>query len=150
MKVTTTFWSDDVHEFDKLLFIRGKTKEILFEADLNDAMETYTFFKNISNFVKLPAVRKTAFDDDVWYQFAVMFKDEVTCIKWFDLVVDETLTLSHDIAFSTTLIRKNDVLVPFGKFPMWYKGSKRFPKYRELNIKSRAYKYLANRVKDVI
>lgn len=148
MRLSTTFWSDEVHEFDNLLYVNGKTKEIVFRANLNDVQNTYRFFKNISKFVKSNIVRKTLYDDDVWYQFYVLKDDDLVPIKWFDLIIDEKTTISHDIAFSTTLIKKNGVQVPFGKFPHWYKNweRKKFPAYRELNIKSRAYKYLANKV----
>ncbi len=150
MRLSTTFWSNDVVDFDNLLFVNGKTKEIAFHTNLNDVQETYQFFKNISKFVISPTVRKTLFVEDEWYQFYVMDGTEMLPIKWFDLHIAEDCVISHDIAFSTTLIKKNGVHVPFGKFPHWYKSWKNFSKYRELNIKSRAYKYIANRVKNAI
>lgn len=151
MKITTTFWSDKVQEFSKLLYINGNTKEIIFEADLNDVFATYNFFKNIAKFVKSPTVLKTV-DKNCWkgddyYQFAVIHENEIWHIKWFNLVINDNIVISHDIAFETTLIKKNDVSIPFGKFPMWYRKNTKLPKYREFNIKARAYKYMANQVK---
>jgi hypothetical protein len=150
MKVTTTFWSDEVFEFDNLLFINGKTEDVLFEANLNDRFQTIDFFNKISKFVKSKEFLKTftGWDyDSAFCQFAVMKDGKVTPIKWFDLVISESVKISHDIAFETTLIHKNDLQIPFGKFPMWYKEGKKFPKYREFNLKSRAYKYISNQIR---
>ena len=147
MKLTTTFWSDEVHAFDKLFFVQGSTKEIVLRANLNDVRQTHSFFTELSRLVKTKSVRETLFSETEYYQFGVPNEyDEYSPIRWFDLVIDDTLTISHDIAFSTTLIHKNGELQPFGKFPMWYKQPKKFPLYREFNIKSRAYKYIANRI----
>ena len=152
MKLTTTFWSDQVHEFDKLLYINGNTQEIMFQTDLNNVFETYNFFKSTAKFVKSPMVRKTidnnGWNNEDYYQFAVLFDNKITHIKWFDLVVNDKLTLSHDIAFETTLIKKNGQTLPFGHFPMWYYNRNiNLPKYREFNLKARAYKYLANLIR---
>ena len=149
MKLTTTFWSDEIHTFDRLFFVNGHTKEIALEANLNDAYQTRLFFKELSKFVKTKKVRETRLSETDYYQFAVPNEyNEITHIKWFDLVIDDGLTISHDIAFSTTLIQKNGEIQPFGKFPMWYKQPKKFPKYWEFKIKSRAYKYISNRIAD--
>lgn len=152
MKLTTTFWSEEVHEFDKLLYINGNTKEIMFQTDLKNAFETYNFFKALAKFVKSTTMRKTidnsAWDNEDYYQFAVLRENEIIHIKWFDLVVSDKITLSHDIAFETTLIKKNGQTVPFGRFPMWYYNRNiKLPKYREFNVKAQAYKYLANQVR---
>lgn len=154
MKLTTTFWSDKVHVFNKLLYIKGNTNEIIFEADLNDVFTTFVFFKEIAKFVKSPTVLKTI-DSDGWekqdyYQFAVIDGNEIVPIKWFELVVNDNLILSHDIAFETTLIKRNNVVIPFGRFPSYYyykNPNVKLPKHREFNIKSKAYKFIANQVK---
>lgn len=146
---TTTFSSNEKHEFDQLLYINGKTKEVMFQTSLSDEFATYNFFKDISKFVKSAMVRKTLFNDyrGEYYQFAIICENEIFPIKWFDLIINERVIISHDIAFETTLIKKNDIVIPFGKFPMWYKENVKFSKYREFKLKSRAYKYMANQVK---
>lgn len=154
MKITTTFWSDHVLEFSKLLYINGKNQEVMFEVDLNNKYETYLFFKNIEKFVKSKGVLNTL-TNSYWakqdyYQFATMYEGKITPIKWFDLVVNEKLVISHDIAFETTLIKRNGVRIPFGQFPMWYyynKPARKLPKYREFKIKAKAFKFMANQVK---
>lgn len=155
MKLTTTFWSKEIHTFDKLLFINGTTQKIVVEADLNNSFKTYLFFKEISKFVKSPEMLKTL-NAETWtakedyYQFAVMRDNEICHIKWFDLIINENCVISHDIAFETTLIKKNGISLSFGHFPMYYyhkNENAQLPKYREFNIKSRAYKYMANQVK---
>lgn len=101
MKITTTFWTDEIFEFKELLYINGNTGEIIFRTDLNDVQSTHMFFKDISRFVKTPMVLKS-YDTADFYQFAVYHNGVVCPVKWFELVV------SHDFAFETTLI-KNDV-----------------------------------------
>lgn len=155
MKLTTTFWSEKVHEFDKILFINGKTKEIKFQADLNSPWNTQLFFKEVAKFVKTKHVRDTLYANpfngrDVYYQYALLVDGEVTPIKWFDLHVNDKVVISHDVAFDTTLIRRNDVGVPFGHFPMYYyrrNENAKLPKYRELNLRAKACKYMANQIK---
>jgi hypothetical protein len=148
LKIVTTFWSDAIHEFNKLLYINGRTEEVLFEANLNDVFETFLFFRNLSKFVKSREVLNSYYKED-WFQFAVVVGGTITHIKWFDIVLDDDTTLSHDIAFETTLVRKNGFLINFGGFPYHLPPTKRrkLPKYREYNIKSRAYKYVSNRIK---
>lgn len=155
MKLQTTFWSEKVHDFNTLLYINGRTKEIIYQTDLNNAFQTYLFFKNIEKFVKSKKMRDTI-DSDGWngrddfYQFAVIFDNEITYIKWFDLVIHDQLIISHDIAFETTLIKKNGLDIPLGRFPMYYyrtQNNPKLPKYREFNIKAKAYKFMANQVK---
>lgn len=154
MKITTTFWSDQVLEFDTLLYINGNTKEVMYQADLNDKYATYLFFIDIAKFVKSKAVLNTingnAYDNQEYYQFATIYEEQITHIKWFDLVINDKLVISHDIAFETTLIKRNDVRMSFGYFPMWYyyhKNNPKLPKYREFKIKARAFKFIANQIK---
>jgi hypothetical protein len=149
MKLTTTFWSKEVHTFEYLLFINGKTDEVAFKTNLNNKFETSAFFRKLAKFVKSPTMRKTI-DFQTWeksdyYQFAVLVDGKVTPIKWFDLVINDNLTFSHDIAFDTTLIQSNGNHMPFGHFPMYYyKKNIHLPKYWEFNVKARAYKFMAN------
>jgi hypothetical protein len=151
MKITTTFWSDKIHEFTKLLYINGKTKEIMFETDLNDVFSTFIFFKKISKFVKSETVRKTvdsnAWERDIYYQFATVNEGGIWPIKWFDLIINDQTIISHDIAFETTLIKRNNIVIPLGQFPMvYYNRNIKLPKYREFNIKSKAYNFIANQI----
>jgi len=155
MKITTTFWSDEVHEFSKLLYIKGNTKEIMFKADLNDKFATFIFFKQIAKFVKSSTVRKTIYNScwekQEYYQFATIKDGEICPIKWYDLIIDEKTKVSHDIAFETTLIEINEVEIPLGLFPNWAYNRNphiKFPKYREFNMKARAYKFIANQIKN--
>jgi hypothetical protein len=152
MKLRTTFWSEEVHEFDKIFYINGATEQIMFQADLNNPWNTYLFFKNIAKFVQskkvLNTINANPFQGHEYYQFAIMRDGKITHIKWFDLIIQENLVLSHDIAFETTLMKKNNIALSFGKFPMSYQ--KKLPKYREFNIKARVYKYMANQVKKQI
>lgn len=150
MKLKTTFWSKEEYEFDDLLYINGETKEIIYQTQLSNVFGTYLFFKNIARFVKSRKVLDTL-DEGYngkadFYQFATIHDNQITHIKWFDLVINDKLTLSHDIAFETTLIKRNEQPVPLGKFPHWNKSNKKLPKYREFNLKARAYKYMANQI----
>jgi hypothetical protein len=147
MKLTTTFWSEEKHDFTQLLYVNNHTKEVMFQTDLTNKFETHLFFKNIAKFVKSKEVRNTINHERVeGYQFAVSENNgEIIFIKWFDLVIDEKNIISHDIAFETTLITKNNVQIPFGRFPMRYKYNS-LAKYREFNIKAQAYKYIANQI----
>lgn len=154
MKITTTFWSDQQHEFKELFYVNGKTKEIIFKTNLDNKFETYLFFKNIAKFVKSKQVLKTlnniCWNDQVYFQFATMYKEKITFLKWFELIINDKVKISHDIAFETTLIKKNNVQVPFGHFPMsYYKNNidPKLPKYREFKIKSRAYNFIGNEIK---
>lgn len=157
MKLQTTFYSDKIETFEQLLYINGRTQEIMFQTDLNNVFQTYLFFKNLAKFVKTKKVRDTikfdawSYNDD-YFQFATVVENKITPIKWFDLIVSDKNVISHDIAFETTLIKKNKRRLSFGQFPMVYYNRNenvKLPKYRELNIKARAYKYMANQVKEL-
>lgn len=148
MKLTTTFWSEKVETLDTLLYINGKTKEIVAQANLNNKNQTYLFFKSLSKFIQtkkvLDSYKENFYENPTYYQFATILDNEITPIKWFDLVIDDKTTISHDIAFNTTLIKINDLRMPFGKFPMWL--DKKLPKYREFKLKAKCYKFIANKI----
>lgn len=150
MKITTTFWGDEVHIFNHLLYIKNHNDEVMFQSDLNDMRATALFFKNIAKFMKTDEVKKTIdeFEDNPnYYQFAVRVDDVITNIKWFNLVIHDKLTISHDLAFETTLISKNKLRMTFGNFPMYYDSRNiKLPKYHSLNIKAKAYKFIANQI----
>lgn len=151
MKLITTFWSKDSFEFDELLYIHRykltyEMQEIVFRTKLNDKVATYQFFKDVAKLVNSNKVHQSMYDFNDCYQFAVIHNGNVTPIIWFDLVINDKLTINHDLAFGTTLIKRNDQVIPFGKFPMQY-HSKKLPLYREFNLKKRAYTYIANQIK---
>lgn len=152
MQLTTTFWSDTVKTFGTLLFVKGEVRDgssqftTLRQVDLQDLDATATFFRELSKFVLLEECRRAYSRKDSWYQFAVMRDGEVCPLKWFSLVADNGLVLSHDIAFDTTLIQKNGCAVPLGQFPHWSK-KRRHSRYRGLKVKSRAYKFISNQVR---
>jgi hypothetical protein len=152
MKIETTFWSEKKHSFDNLLYIKKSSKsnkcEIVFKANLSDKFDTYKFLKEISDFVISKELRESYHKDEVYYQFGVLDGEEIIPIKWFDLVIDDQNKISHDIAFETTLIWKNDIELNFGRFPMYLKG--RYSMYRGLKIKQKVYKYLANQIKNLM
>lgn len=152
MKVSTTFWSEKVHDFSLLFFINSNNNEILFKTDLNDIPGSYIFFQQISQFIISRKIKNNyatkSYEDRDCYQFAVWFDDKICPIKWFDLIINNEVTLHHDIAFSTTMIHRNKLIIPFGCFPSYSSDNKKkYPKYREFNIKSRCYKYMANQIK---
>lgn len=143
MHLTTTFWSEDVHVFHELLFVRGHKQDftVMDRTALGCASDVSRFFRRLAAFVGTRQAREHRRRDDLWYQFAVMQGEELMPVKWFDLVLSNGVVLSHDIAFNTTLVRRNDMPVPLGRFP---RGSRRLPRYRELKLKRRVYKYIAN------
>jgi hypothetical protein len=148
MKLTTTFWTKENHDFCELLFINKKTNEIIFSTDLNNKTQSSVFFKSIAKLFKsrkfLGEMRSLwSGKSDVFYQFAVRKNNEILNIVWFDLVINERIAVSHDVAFSTVMIEKNKVNIPFGKFPMVYKNRK-LPIYREFKVKAKAYKFISN------
>lgn len=148
MKLVTTFWTKETHDFYEFLFINNKTKEIIFRTDLNNKSQSSVFFKSVARLLKtrkfLTEMRSLwTGKSNAFYQFAVIHNNEISPIIWFDLVINQRVTVSHDVAFSTALIKKNNVNIPFGKFPMVYKG-RRLPIYREFKVKAKAYTFISN------
>lgn len=144
MRLVTNFWmNDEDFTFDKLLYIDYKSKEIVFSVDLSDQFATFLFFRSLAKFVKTKRVLDTVYHQNNHFQFAVMHEGALAPIVWFDLMIGKD-RFSHDSAFNTTLIMRNGEIQPFGRFPMH--TARRLPKYREFNLKARAFKYLANRV----
>lgn len=148
MHLTTTFWSDTVHAFHELWFVDNHDYTVHAHTDLRNAWSTYLFFRTVSRFMTSKQAKESLKEETKsCFQFAVKVDGKLTPIKWFDLHVGNDV-ISHDIAFWTTLIRRNGERVPLGRFPIqiWNEG-KDTAKFRELNIKRRAYMYIANRVK---
>lgn len=145
MYLKTTFWSEDVHVFRELLFVRGHKQDftVMDRTVLGCASDVSRFFRRVAAFVGSPQAREHLRREDHWYQFAVMQGEELLPVKWFDLVLTNGVVLSHDIAFNTTLVERNGRPVPLGRFPRW-SDNRRYPRYRELKLKRRAYKFLAN------
>lgn len=148
MKLVTTFWAKETHDFCELLFINNKTEEIILSTDLNNKMQSSVFFKSVARLLKTRkflAEMRSLWNgkSDVFYQFAVRHNNDILPIVWFDLVINERITVSHDVAFSTVLIKKNNINIPFGKFPMVYKN-RRLPIYREFKVKAKAYTFISN------
>lgn len=153
MHLTTTFYSETKHQFDHLLYVNIKTDEILFETKLAHWSNTLLFFKQIMQFLKRKAIRKSLVDpsNSICYQFAVWNDGKIQPLKWFDLVLSDNVTISHDTAFSVTLIKKNQLKINCGKFPfLYWKRNLDAPKYIELNSKLIAYKYIRNQIKKCI
>lgn len=149
MYLSTTFHSETKHQFDHILYVNSHTNDIVFEAQLDNWVDTVTFFKNIIQFLKKKAIRKTFVDTNNkdCYQFAVWHKNKLTPLKWFDLILSDDVTISHDIAFSVTLIKKNQLKINCGNFPfLYWKRDLDVPQYFELNSKLIAYKYIKNQV----
>lgn len=149
MKLRTTFWSKEVYEFDRLLMVRraeGPQEPFtaVLDTSLKDLAAARAFFLAAARLMRSEQVRNEYRREAAWYQFAVWRDEELCPIKWFDLVLDTGVVLSHDIAFNTTLIERNGLQVPFGRFPL--NPLKTYRLYRELNIKARAYKYIANQI----
>lgn len=156
MHLSTTFWSDTQELFHNLLLIKveplpnppqdGQWDKYttMYQTNLNNPWETALFFKQIAKFILTKPARETI-HTNTWYQFAVIHQGEITPIKWFDLHINPHCTLSHDIAFDTTLVFKNQILQPFGKFPMLYK-TKKLPKYRKLKLQHKIFTYIHNQI----
>jgi hypothetical protein len=150
MHVSTDFWTEKKFNFNALYFINGKTKEVMFEADLNDSFKSALFFRAIAKFVvsrtyqRQVKQRTESYEDRVWFQFAVMHEGELTYVKWFDIIIEHDI-IGHDFAFETTMVDKNGIRQPLGTFPRfekWHLYSNR----REEKMMARAYKYIANQI----
>lgn len=49
-------------------------------------------------------------------QFAVSIDNQITPICWFDLHINNDCIISRDYAFNVTLLKKNGVNIPLGRF----------------------------------
>ena len=145
MYLETDFWgSKEKYKFIELLFIENTSNSVIDKCDLTNKFCSYSFFKRVGDFVvSSKTIREEK--NGKCFQFAVMFDGIISPIKWFDLVLDNC-TISHDIAFDTTLISTNDMKQPLGRFPMW--GKSYSTKHRCEKMKKRAYKYIANKIKE--
>ncbi len=141
----TTFWTNTVENFSKLAY--SKNGKPVVEINLKDSNYSIASkFRELAKFVKGRESR-SLINSDYRYQFYVFQENSGDWIPvvWFDLILQDGTVIRHDKAFWTTLVRKNSVPVPLGKFPHFYKG-KRFCIYRENKITSNAFKYIANQI----
>lgn len=153
MKITSTgFGCTQKQEiyFDTIMFVHYKQVRNLFSLEeekiivnkvsiYDSNLKIAQFFKDIAKIMKTKSMRESYRSEDEHYQFALSSKDyDFFPVKWFTLWLDNGDKIDHDIAFSVTLIRKNDVPIPFGKFS--FSRWSEFPVYRELNVKRNAFK----------
>lgn len=153
MKIYTTNFSKETIEFNTIMFVHfertdgyHETKKILNSISVNDhPLKVAAFFENISNLMKTKKVRKSIFSGKEHFQFVLSNEDfENFPVKWFTLELDNSIKISHDIAFETTLIKRNDVLIPFGRFNLYSRH--KLALYREYNMKRNAYKFISNEI----
>lgn len=160
MKLETTMWSKEVLNFDSLVYIHFtpshedkyvQNKEIVKQVKISDGpLKVAAFFRDVADLMRSSEVRKSLKEEHEHYQFGVIDeKNEIIPLKWFNLVSESGDVISHDIAFNVTYIKKNGLAQPLGSaaFLSQY-DNKTFPLYREFNMKNRAYKYVANQVKN--
>lgn len=141
----TTFWTNTVENFSKLAY--SKNGKPVVEINLKDNnCSIASKFRELAKFAKGRESRSLINSDDR-YQFYVFQENsgDWVPVVWFDLILHDGTVISHDKAFWTTLVKKNGIHIPLGKFPHFYKD-KRFSKYRENKITSNAFKYIANQI----
>lgn len=142
-------------EFDTIMFVHYKrtnnytfedSKTVIKKVSIHDShFKIAQFFKEVSDLMKTKVMRDSLWSETEHYQFVLSSKEyEFFPVKWFTLWLDNGDKIDHDIAFSVTYITKNGIDIPFGRvnFSNWEK----FPKYRELNMKKNAFKYIANQI----
>lgn len=150
MKIISDNWGKNKIEFDNISFVyfnrKENTQHTVFKIHRTaSSLEISLFFKKLSQFIYSRSARKTLFSEGEYYQFVLSNKEhDWFLVKWFSLVFDNGIQIDHDIAFSTTLIKKNNMIVPLGSFPNWNKN--KYPVYRQFKIKRNAYKFISNQV----
>lgn len=156
---TTMFGNKKVLNFDSLVYVHFtpslesryvQNKEIVKQVKISDGpLKVSEFFRDVALLMRSWNVRKSLNEENEHYQFGVIDdENEIVPLKWFSLVSESGDVISHDIAFDVTYIKKNGMKQPLGSaaFISQY-DNKVFPRYREFNMKNRAYKYVANQVK---
>lgn len=151
MHITTTFWSEKVETLHTIFYFNPKSKEIVAQADSHNPFELALFFKKISQLVKTNKFLKSQNNNDNHYQFGTMIDNQMTPIVWFDIHLNDSTIVSHDHAFNTCMVKINNHIKPFGRFPIgsfWDNKPKDFklPIYREFKIKSRVFKFISNKI----
>lgn len=154
MKIYTTGWMSKQNiEFNSIMLVHyygnsmNQNKDVVFSVSINEhPFKIAKFFKDASRFMKSKKVRDTVFKEDEHFQFVLANEEyDFFPVKWFTLELDNGKKISHDIAniaFATTLIKKNSLVVPLGGFSK----RKSFSKHRESSINRNAYKFISNEV----
>lgn len=142
-------------EFDNIMLVFFQRKNnysyeeeqtIVYQVSIHDhPLKISKFFKDVSNFMKSKVARASCHREKEYYQFVLSSKEhDFFPVKWFTLWLNNGDTIKHDIAFSVTLIKKNNENLHFGRFN--FSDWEKHPKYRELNIKRNAFKYISNQI----
>lgn len=156
MQATTTFSKDKIETFHQIAYISIDNKNIIFQANIDNKYELSYFFRNCSK-----VNQQLKLIDNDRFQFAFISEHGKTIpVKWFNIHLNGNNVISHDIAFSTTLIEKNGLTIPFGLFPFSLISKRKvcgvrqltkledklYSYRREWSIKARAYKYISNQI----
>lgn len=160
MKITSTgFGCGQTEEikFDTIMFVKFKRvssyesdKTVVKKVSIHDSnIKIAHFFKEVSDFMKTNTMRKSCWTDcneEEHYQFVLSNEEyDFFPVKWFTIYLNNGDKIEHDIAFSITYITKNGIDIPFGRTN--FSSKRKYPIYRELNIKRNAFKYIANQIK---
>lgn len=149
MKLTSSYFDDDTPiDFESISWIsfnrdKGPDK-VCFSVKLSQGPRAISnFFKSVAKFQNTRQSKDGVLLENTHFQFVLQSKTipSFPC-KWFLLTNDNGDVLKHDIAFSTTLIEINGLDIPLGRFPL--NQNRFYPSFRELKIKKRAYKVIAN------
>lgn len=104
------------------------------------------FFKNRSKLGSLYRdVIYRGVEDGAWIQYALYDRKHnvYTPVVYFTIEFEDGETLTVDKAFETSMVKKNGVRIPFGKFP--FDSKRKYPVRRESKLEKLVCKYLANR-----
>lgn len=157
MRVISDNWSSVDIEFDGIEFVhyvpasswyKKDNKEIVICSVSANAhpLEIAHFFRKVADINYSRGNRKIYRNENKLghFQFRLYNKDYPDFpVKWFTLIFDNGIKIDHDIGSNTTYIKKNSHSVLF--YPR-EKASGKYSKYKELNMKKRAYKFIANQV----
>lgn len=155
MHIETTNWGKEVIVFHKILYVlttydedHNQTFHTIKEISLLESKEKIVkFFSDVSKMQKSKQHRDSYFKNTEHYQFFLDSAEHpMFPVKWFNLILDNGVNISHDIAFDVTLIRKNKMIIPFSRF--FPSEFQKRSKYHELIVKRNAYRYIANQIKN--
>lgn len=152
IKITTTFWSPQVFEFDHLLLIKysadpyNQIPTEIDRADLSAKGSLSGLFKRASKLAvsKQQMLSTRTHGESGHIQFGVILDDEITPVKWFNIVTEKGDIYSHDVLREVTLLRKNGHSLPFGQ--PYYDCNR---PYRANNIKRQVFKFVSNQLKNL-
>lgn len=115
--VTTDNWTPERLKIRKLIYcVYGSEKKNtnapfdIFEIDVTTCtrIELYQFFKKVSKFCGHNNIEHSQFN-------AILDDDTRMPMKWFWIDVKD-ITISHDCAFDTILVKKNSLPIYIGMF----------------------------------